>query len=301
MGFATADEIEEFFRSCPEFERMLVRSGISLIKYWFSVSDAEQERRFAGAHPGSDEALEAVPDGPPVPCALGRVLDRQGRDVPAHRHQAGAMVGRERRRQAAGAAQRHPPPAVADSLPGPDAAPDRAAAARAGSRLRPAADRRADRSCPTATDADRDPRHADWGAGDPPAVGVHLEPAGERRIEEQVADPANRLGIRRPDRQRRRLGRRDPALRIVLVRDADGRVGPDRGRRRWPRPRSRRRPRRRTAPPGRGRTSPRRPRRAGRSPPPPRESRPSAPARRARPRPSRTATGPGRSSSPTGG
>jgi polyphosphate kinase len=46
MGFATADEVEEFFRSCPEFERMLVRSGIILIKYWFSVSDAEQERRF---------------------------------------------------------------------------------------------------------------------------------------------------------------------------------------------------------------------------------------------------------------
>jgi polyphosphate kinase 2 len=46
MGFATADEVEEFFRSCPEFERMLVRSGISVIKYWFSVSDAEQERRF---------------------------------------------------------------------------------------------------------------------------------------------------------------------------------------------------------------------------------------------------------------
>ena len=46
MGFATSEEIEEFFRSCPEFERMLVRSGIVLIKYWFSVSDAEQERRF---------------------------------------------------------------------------------------------------------------------------------------------------------------------------------------------------------------------------------------------------------------
>ncbi|MCJ7711714.1 MAG: polyphosphate kinase 2 [Chloroflexi bacterium] len=46
MGFATAAEIEEFYRSCPEFERMLVRSGIILIKYWFSVSDAEQERRF---------------------------------------------------------------------------------------------------------------------------------------------------------------------------------------------------------------------------------------------------------------
>ena len=46
MGFATPEEIEEFFRSCPEFERMLVRSGIVLVKYWFSVSDAEQERRF---------------------------------------------------------------------------------------------------------------------------------------------------------------------------------------------------------------------------------------------------------------
>ena len=46
MGFATAAEVEEFYRSCPEFERMLVRSGIVLVKYWFSVSDAEQERRF---------------------------------------------------------------------------------------------------------------------------------------------------------------------------------------------------------------------------------------------------------------
>ena len=46
MGFATEDEVQEFFRSCPEFERMLVRSGIILIKYWFSVSDDEQEKRF---------------------------------------------------------------------------------------------------------------------------------------------------------------------------------------------------------------------------------------------------------------
>jgi polyphosphate kinase 2 len=46
MGFCTEPEYEEFMRSCPEFERMLVRSGIQLIKYWFSVSDDEQERRF---------------------------------------------------------------------------------------------------------------------------------------------------------------------------------------------------------------------------------------------------------------
>jgi polyphosphate kinase len=46
MGFCTDEEYREFLRSCPEFERMLIRSGIILIKYWFSVSDAEQERRF---------------------------------------------------------------------------------------------------------------------------------------------------------------------------------------------------------------------------------------------------------------
>lgn len=46
MGFCTEDEYQEFLRSCPEFERMLIRSGIILIKYWFSVSDEEQEKRF---------------------------------------------------------------------------------------------------------------------------------------------------------------------------------------------------------------------------------------------------------------
>ena len=46
MGFCTDQEYKEFMRSCPEFERMLVRDGLQLIKYWFSVSDDEQERRF---------------------------------------------------------------------------------------------------------------------------------------------------------------------------------------------------------------------------------------------------------------
>ena len=46
MGFCTEEEYREFLRSVPEFERMLVRSGIQIIKYWFSVSDEEQERRF---------------------------------------------------------------------------------------------------------------------------------------------------------------------------------------------------------------------------------------------------------------
>ncbi|WP_346855053.1 polyphosphate kinase 2 [uncultured Draconibacterium sp.] len=46
MGFCTSDEYWEFLRSCPNFERMLIRSGIILIKYWFSVSEDEQEKRF---------------------------------------------------------------------------------------------------------------------------------------------------------------------------------------------------------------------------------------------------------------
>ncbi len=46
MGFCSEEEYQEYLRSCPEFERMLVRSGIILIKYWFSVSDEEQEKRF---------------------------------------------------------------------------------------------------------------------------------------------------------------------------------------------------------------------------------------------------------------
>ena len=48
MGFCSDEQVEEFFRSVPEFERMLVRSGIQLIKYWFSISDDEQHLRFLG-------------------------------------------------------------------------------------------------------------------------------------------------------------------------------------------------------------------------------------------------------------
>jgi len=46
MNFCTDDEYEEFFRSVPEFEKMLVRSGVQIVKYWFSITDEEQEIRF---------------------------------------------------------------------------------------------------------------------------------------------------------------------------------------------------------------------------------------------------------------
>jgi polyphosphate kinase 2 len=48
MGFCSEEEYEEFFRSVPEFEKMLNRAGIQLIKYWFSITDNEQHRRFVG-------------------------------------------------------------------------------------------------------------------------------------------------------------------------------------------------------------------------------------------------------------
>ena len=48
MGFCNDDEYEEFFRTVPEFEKMLVRSGIKLVKYWFSITDDEQHARFLG-------------------------------------------------------------------------------------------------------------------------------------------------------------------------------------------------------------------------------------------------------------
>ena len=69
MGFCTPEEHAEFLRSCPEFERMLVRSGVQLIKYWFSVTQDEQRRRDGDEEPlvsvdgdgvGVGEAHEAV-------------------------------------------------------------------------------------------------------------------------------------------------------------------------------------------------------------------------------------------------
>jgi len=62
MGFCTEEEYERFLVSCPDFERLLVRAGIILVKFWFSVSDEEQERRFADriAHPTKRWKLSAM-------------------------------------------------------------------------------------------------------------------------------------------------------------------------------------------------------------------------------------------------
>ncbi|MEI2714135.1 MAG: hypothetical protein V9G04_12800 [Nocardioides sp.] len=64
MDFCTEAEHQEFLRSCPEFERMLVRSGITVIKYWFSVSYDEQRAPLRGAQRRAAQALEALRHGP---------------------------------------------------------------------------------------------------------------------------------------------------------------------------------------------------------------------------------------------
>ena len=103
MGFCTPDEYRRFLHQCPIFERLLVEDGILLRKYWFSVSDEEQETPLPVPARGPDAAVEAVPDGPGVDHPLGGLLPRQGRDDGAHRPPRGAVVRRgERRRSGRG-------------------------------------------------------------------------------------------------------------------------------------------------------------------------------------------------------
>ena len=110
MGFCTERSISEFLRSCPEFERMLVRSGIILLKYWFSVSDEEQERRFQDRLKDPTKRWKLSPMDLESPQPLGGVFASQGRNVRPHGHQAGALVRGECGRQEARPAERDSPP-----------------------------------------------------------------------------------------------------------------------------------------------------------------------------------------------
>jgi polyphosphate kinase 2 len=114
MGFATEDEVEQFFRDVPEFERMLVRSGIRLVKYWFSISDQEQQLRFLMRIHDPLKQWKLSPMDL-EPGALGGLHQGQGGDVRPHLHPRGALAHRGGQRQEAGPAQLHRPP------PGPSA------------------------------------------------------------------------------------------------------------------------------------------------------------------------------------
>ena len=96
MGFCSDAEYWEFLRSVPEFERMLSRSGIQLVKYWFSVSDEEQERRFRARLEDRGRRWKLSPLDLHARTSLGRLLAREGPDGRAHLH-AGVAVARGRR------------------------------------------------------------------------------------------------------------------------------------------------------------------------------------------------------------
>ena len=107
MGFASEDQVEEFFRDVPEFERMLVRSGITLIKYWFSITDEEQQLRFLMRIHDPMKQWKLTPMDLQSRVRWEALHQGQGRDVRAHQHPRGALVHRRGQRQEAGAAELH--------------------------------------------------------------------------------------------------------------------------------------------------------------------------------------------------
>jgi polyphosphate kinase len=115
MGFCSDAEYWEFLRSVPEFERMLTRSGIQLVKYWFSVSDAEQERRFQAR---IDNRSRRWKLSPLDLHSRSRWVDySRAKDVMIE-HTGVAVVRGRCGSQAQGPAELHRPPALARPLRG---------------------------------------------------------------------------------------------------------------------------------------------------------------------------------------
>ena len=117
MGFCTEEDVEEFFRSVPEFERMLVRSGIILIKYWFSITDEEQHLRFTMR---IHDPLKQWKLSPMDVEARSRweQYTKAKEAMLEHTHIRGSALACGRgRRQEEGAAELHRASARTDSLP----------------------------------------------------------------------------------------------------------------------------------------------------------------------------------------
>ena len=116
MGFCTDDEYHRFLHQCPTFERMLVEDGILLRKYWFSVSDEEQEARF---HSRIDDPMRFWKLSPMDLKSITHWEDysRAKDEMMVHtEHPRGAVVHRRERRQAGGAAEHDRPPPGVDRL-----------------------------------------------------------------------------------------------------------------------------------------------------------------------------------------
>ena len=110
MGFCTDQEYEDFFESAPEFERLLVRSGIILVKYWFSITDDEQNLRFRMRIDDPLKQWKLSPMDLESRTPLGGLHEGQGDHAGAHPHPGSAVVGGGRGRQEARPAQLHGPP-----------------------------------------------------------------------------------------------------------------------------------------------------------------------------------------------
>ena len=145
MGFCSEHEYDEFLRQAPEFERQLVRSGVHLFKFWFSVSRAEQRRRFKERKLHPLKQWKPQPDRHGQPEQMGRLHPGQGGHVPALRHQRRALDRDQERLQEARAPERHAlraaPPGLHPARPGqhrPGGPADRGAAVAGAGHRRPA-------------------------------------------------------------------------------------------------------------------------------------------------------------------
>jgi polyphosphate kinase 2 len=119
MGFCTPAEYLEFMRQAPEFERMLVRSGIRLYKYWFSVTREEQRARFKARETDPLKMWKLSPIDKASLGQMGRLHRGQGGDVLLHRHRRCALGHRQVERQETRAAELHAAfPVDAWTIPG---------------------------------------------------------------------------------------------------------------------------------------------------------------------------------------
>ena len=99
MGFCNDEQYEEFFRSVPEFEKMLARSGIQLLKYWFSISDAEQHLRFLSRIHDPLKQWKLSPMDLESRRRWEAYTKAKGNHARTHPHPRGALVGGTGRRQ----------------------------------------------------------------------------------------------------------------------------------------------------------------------------------------------------------
>ena len=140
MGFCTDEEYEDFFQSVPEFERLLVRSGIVLLKYWFSITDDEQNLRFLMRINDPLKQWKLSPMDLESRRRWEALHQGQGDDARAHAYPRGAVVGGGGGRQEARPPQLHRPPPDPRSLRGSAARKADPARARAQPRVPPPPD-----------------------------------------------------------------------------------------------------------------------------------------------------------------